>query len=76
MIFRLDRYQCPTRGLHRTANAARLGPIPLSGSLAESRADKIHVDSGASKHVYQGINAKEVDPPANDVADPWLGDAK
>src|SRR5947209_4877086 len=49
---------------------------PLSGSLAESGEDKVYVDSGASKHVYQGINAKEIDPPANDVADPWLRDTK
>jgi hypothetical protein len=54
----------------------KLAAKALSGSLAENGEDKVYVDSGAGKHVHQGINAEEVDPPANDVADSWLGDTK
>jgi hypothetical protein len=50
--------------------------VPLCGSLAESGYDKVYVDSGAGKHVHQSIDTKQIDPPANDIADPRLPDTK
>jgi hypothetical protein len=49
---------------------------PLGGSLAESGQDKVYVDTGAGKHVYQSVYAKQVDPPAKDIADPRLPETK
>src|SRR5438270_7108067 len=56
--------------------AFNLAAKASSGSLAESGEDKIYVNSGAGKHVHQDINAEEVDPPANDVADSRLCDTE
>lgn len=50
--------------------------IPLCGSLVGCREDNLDMDPGTGKHAYQGIDAKEINPSANEIADPGLRDAK
>jgi hypothetical protein len=69
-------HDCP---LNTPSTCCRpLGWVPgqacLGGTLAERRRD--HVDSGPGKHAYQGIDAKQVDPTTNDIANPRLSDTK
>ena|GEM_PF-6771400 len=53
-----------------------LGDQTLSSALAGSRKHNIYMDSSESKHVDQSINAKEIDPAANEIADPRLSHSK
>jgi hypothetical protein len=46
--------------------------LALCGSLPGCRDDYLDVDSCTGKHADKGIDAKEIDSPANEIADPWL----
>lgn len=48
----------------------------LCGALPSRGKDNIDVDSSESKHVDQDIDAKEIDPAANEIADPRLSHSK
>jgi len=44
--------------------------------LASCGEDNIDVDPGTGEHAYQGIDAEEINPSANEIADPRLRDAE
>jgi hypothetical protein len=78
VVMQADCYNL-AHGLYTTAlkQSGIGGPsTTLSGSLPGGGKDDLDVDSSTSQHVDQGIDAKEVDPAANEVADPGLCDAE
>jgi hypothetical protein len=48
----------------------------LRGSPAGGGEDNFDVDPGTGKHAHQGIDAKKINPSANEVADPRLRDTE
>lgn len=50
--------------------------IEVKRLLSDSGEDNIDVDSGTSQHADQGIDAEEIDSPADEVADPRLRDTE
>jgi hypothetical protein len=60
----------------RLADGGKSKATVRCSSFAGRGTDDIDVNPGTGKHAHQGINAKEIDSSANEIADPRLRDTE